>query len=329
MGVLAGLLFESGVVVGFGVVAMLAAVGELAMRARRLQQDGFAREDVVTAIRLGKRARQEELLLDLDRPPLTWLPEGRVRAMFAGLMAMGLGVGGVILVLTLWFSGDEDAPQWGIVVPMVVGCLGIAGFGGLSLLGGVFPTGLERLGVWFRRRVAADVGKTIWNSWMGRLFFKLTRPKKSVPRVSTPHAPTERLVLDAANALVNALPGDVRERLGEVGDVIKRLERKAAALRVRQAELDSALGEAGGLRGHGDDISSPRRAEMIQRLRDARHEATQRLATIVAAMDNVRIGLIQLRAGVATVEEITAELGKAEELSQRIEAELEMLGALE
>ena len=141
LGVLAGLLFESGVVVGFGVVAMLAAVGELAMRARRLQQDGFAREDVVTAIRLGKRARQEELLLDLDRPPLTWLPEGRVRAMFAGLMAMGLGVGGVILVLTLWFSGDEDAPQWGIVVPMVVGCLGIAGFGGLSLLGGAFPRG--------------------------------------------------------------------------------------------------------------------------------------------------------------------------------------------
>ncbi len=46
-------------------------------------------------------------------------------------------------------------------------------------------------------------------------------------------------------------------------------------------------------------------------------------------MDNVRIGLIQLRAGVATVEDITEELGKAEELSYRIEAELEMRVALE
>ena len=79
----------------------------------------------------------------------------------------------------------------------------------------------------------------------------------------------------------------------------------------------------------GSPGNPSRRAEMIQRLRNARHEATQRLATIVAAMDNVRIGLIQLRAGVATVEEISEELGKAEELSHWIEAELEMLDALE
>lgn len=330
LGVLTGLALENDAVVAVGVVTILAVMAELAMRVRRLQQDGFTREDVVTAIRLGKRARQEELLVDFDRPLLTWLPKGRVRAVFAGLMAMGLGVGGVILALILWFSGDEDVRRWWwLVFSVVVGALGIAGFGGLSLLGGLFPARLERLGVWFRRRVAADIGKTTWNSWVGRLFFKLTRPRTSVPRVSAPHAPTERLVLDAADALVNALPGDVRERLGGVSDVIKRLERKAAALRARQAELDSALAEAGDLRGHGDAVSSPRRAEMIQRLQDARHEATQRLATIVAAMDNVRIGLIQLRAGVATVEEITEELGKAEELSQRIEAELEMLDALE
>ena len=79
----------------------------------------------------------------------------------------------------------------------------------------------------------------------------------------------------------------------------------------------------------GSPGNPSRRAEMIQRLRNARHEATQRLATIVAAMDNVRIGLIQLCAGVATVEEISEELGKAEELSHWIEAELEMLDALE
>ena len=80
------------------------------------------------------------------------------------------------------------------------------------------------------------------------------------------------------------------------------------------------------LRGESNLESGRRR--LIDDLTRARDASRDRLSTVLEAMENVRIGLLRLRAGLATEEQVTAELGRAEDLSHQIEAELEMQDAL-
>lgn len=67
-----------------------------------------------------------------------------------------------------------------------------------------------------------------------------------------------------------------------------------------------------------------RRAQLIGDLRDAQQRAPQPLGTVVAAMENVRIGLLRRRGGVGTADSITTELDAAAEIGRRIEAEMEV-----
>lgn len=54
-----------------------------------------------------------------------------------------------------------------------------------------------------------------------------------------------------------------------------------------------------------------------------------RLATAVAALENLRLGLLRLRAGAGSIDDLTADLEAAEGIVRRIDAELEVAGVLE
>ncbi len=127
----------------------------------------------------------------------------------------------------------------------------------------------------------------IWASKFGRTFFKIAGFGMKPPRrPAVPSADATELVLgQAAVDIFDALPSEARQRLPEVPGVIRRLEHDAEVLRRR--------GETG-----------------------------ERLATAVAALENVRLSLLRLHAGTASVDDLTADLSRAQRIGRSIDAEI-------
>ncbi len=129
----------------------------------------------------------------------------------------------------------------------------------------------------------------IWAGRFGRRFFKIAGYGLKPPaRPALPSADRTEVVLGRSVAeLYEALPPEERRQFSEVPQVIRRLERDAESLRRR--------GDQG-----------------------------ERLASAVAALENLRLGMLRLRAGTGTVSDLTADLSRARELGDRIDAELEV-----
>jgi serine/threonine-protein kinase len=100
---------------------------------------------------------------------------------------------------------------------------------------------------------------------------------------------TEMALGEAAAQLFAALPKVQRERLGDVPAVVGRLEADALALRERMNEPGVA----------------------------------ERLATAVAALETLRIDLLRLHAGNASLDELTQDLEAARHVGEDIDAEVE------
>jgi serine/threonine protein kinase len=138
---------------------------------------------------------------------------------------------------------------------------------------------------WARR--ISGAWNRIWASKFGRLFFKVSSiGMRETERPVLPSSDATEFVLGrAATEIYQDLPSDVQQRLSDVPHVVQKLERDAEALRRR--------GDTG-----------------------------KRLATTVAALENVRLGLLRVRAGVGSVDDLTDDLQRAQEIGERIDAEL-------
>jgi len=151
-------------------------------------------------------------------------------------------------------------------------------------------------GKWIRR--LNNVWHRIWAGKVGRGFFKLAGIglRKSERRAIASADPTELVLGRSVLAAWEALPATEREAVKDVPAVVERLEREAEVLR--------AQGRSG-----------------------------ERLAETVAALENVRLALLKLRAGAGTVGELTLWLERARDIGeyvdQRIEAEREVKGLLD
>ncbi|MGD8726537.1 MAG: serine/threonine-protein kinase [Gemmatimonadales bacterium] len=138
----------------------------------------------------------------------------------------------------------------------------------------------------FMRRING-LWNRLWAGKFGRFFFRVagTGMKKPKRRALPSSDATEIVLGRAANELFADLPSEVRHRMPEVPEVIGRLERDAERLRAR--------GDAG-----------------------------EQLETAVAALENVRLGLLKVKAGVGTMEDLTLDLERANEIGDKIDAEL-------
>jgi hypothetical protein len=127
----------------------------------------------------------------------------------------------------------------------------------------------------------------LWAGRFGRIFFKVAgvgiRPPK---RQALPSADATEIVLGrAAVDVFNSLPPDVRERFPDAPSLIHRLEHRAEALRLQGA-------------------------------------AESELTVTVAALENVRLGMLRLRAGAATLDDLTLYLERARDIGERVSAEV-------
>jgi eukaryotic-like serine/threonine-protein kinase len=150
-------------------------------------------------------------------------------------------------------------------------------------------------GKWARR--LNNVWHRLWAGRMGRLFFRLAGIGIKAPqRRAIASADATELVLGrSVLAVYEALPEAERAQVPDVPEVVGRLEREAEALR--------AQGRTG-----------------------------ERLAETVAALENVRLSLLKLRAGTGSVGDLTEWLERAREIGayvdRHIDAEREVNDAI-
>ncbi len=193
-------------------------------------------------------------------------------------------------------------------------------------LGWAFLVGLafvpKRLVAWLTSGTPEMAGwlRKLWAGPVGRWFFKLAgiglRKAKALPPADW--QPTEVLLGRAAADLFEQLPQDQRARLGDVPEVIQDLECVATTLRTRRRdELASAIAEVG--EAHG----TARRDELVGELETLKAATEQRLTSAVTALENLRLDLVRLRAGVGHPDDLTGAIEEARAVGEVVDLELE------
>ncbi len=139
---------------------------------------------------------------------------------------------------------------------------------------------------WIRR--LDSLWHRVWAGKFGRWFFGVAGVGIKPPdKPALPSNDATEFVLGrAVVGVYEALPPADRKRLGDVPEVVHQLERQAGLLRA---------GKATG----------------------------EQLTETVAALENVRLALLRLRAGVGSINDLTAYLERAREIGERIDRELE------
>jgi serine/threonine-protein kinase len=145
------------------------------------------------------------------------------------------------------------------------------------------------------RRLWSRIGAPKWwrkllKGRVGKLAFRLGGVGLAGSADALPAAGerTEMALGDAADELFGALPKEQRERIGNVPAVVARLEADALALRERMDDPGVA----------------------------------ERFATVVAALETLRMDLLRLTAGAASPDELTQDLEAARRVGAEIDAEV-------
>src|SRR5512146_1852367 len=145
---------------------------------------------------------------------------------------------------------------------------------------------------------------------------RLGRRLRTPPVVAPRDQHTEVIIADAARDILHALP-DPDRRLVGVEQLLTRLEADAAVLRRRLGALDEAAGHMGA-------AGSTRHEDLARDLESARRAAAERLGTTVSAMENLRLDLLRLRAGIGSTDGLTEDLEAVRELAARVDAAAEL-----
>ena len=205
-----------------------------------------------------------------------------------------------------------------------LGFAAFTGWLGVELVGHALQVGP------FRNRLASFVdgrgmairfAAALWRSPPVRLMLgigRLTVPRRA-KQVDTAaaHRPTESLLATAADEVFAALPALDRAVLAAVPDVVRHLESLAAGLRARKEVLEQALASV------GDAAGSPKRAKLAADLSAERTIVEQRLRAAVEALENLRLDLLRLRAGVGTTGDLTEAIDAARRLGREVDYTLD------
>jgi len=292
---------------------------------QRVLAAGYTLEDIRLALRERAQQQREELAFEsAAEPPLV----ARVIRTLT-FVAFGVAAGSGLLLAVLPWRVD-----WLNLGGIVTGLWTAFGFGSLATVAG----GLIGHAVPGRRIAPKDPLKSlrvrVWGGRLGDWFTRIASlgmDRKALPATSA-HRPTEIAIGIAASALFEALPKETRKGLPDLPDVLRRLEADAQAMRRSVDELNAALASLGqdgpGARSvtlqQGGEGAKASVAVQRNKLRDdltaTRDAAARRLATAVAALENLRLDLLRLKAGAGTVDELSANLTAARRLAGEIDA---------
>ena len=293
-----------GVYPGFATLVLGTTVAPLAYlvgTARRLTLLGFGHRDIGPAFKGELEQAREELAVDRQGGPAAlerWLPRTAKAS------------GGVFVLSTAAFIVMQTFPRFvafglGRLWEWLPAIMGMSG-----ALAAV--TGLCHLAFLQRRRdVDTEFWSRVWMGPIGKLACSLARKSlgNRVLGSAMTHRATELSLGMAAEQLYESLPKEAKRVLGDLPSLLVRLQNDAQLLRAQYDELQEALGDA------GDAASSERYAD-VRAARDVIHS---KLGDAVGALETIRLNLLRLHAGSATVESLTTHLGLAADVSEEVE----------
>ena len=91
------------------------------------------------------------------------------------------------------------------------------------------------------------------------------------------------------------------------------MHKAAADFRRKQSALDESIASVGDVGGNA------KRAEVLAARQAERSRVAERLRSTVEAMENLRLDLLKLRAGVGSAGELTAAIAAAQRISEGID----------
>lgn len=274
-----------------GVVSMLttvaiAPVAFAVVAARKLMMHGYAHADLDAAFATELETVREEA--GVEPPRVSRMLERITRAMAR------IGVRTTAAVVPFALAG-VFVPRFAPVASLLAACAmgtSIATIAWLAVMHG-------------RRDVDVRFWRAAWTGRSGRALFGLARRVRgtapSAPVVT--HRATELSLSLAAEQLYETLPRETRAALGDVPAIVQRLQENAKRLRLQLAQLNETVG------GPPGDVDA------TDALRTERAQVHARLQDTVVALETMRLGLLRLHAGTATVEGLTADLGLASDVS--------------
>jgi hypothetical protein len=167
-----------------------------------------------------------------------------------------------------------------------------------------------------------------WKGKWGKLAARaasLGLKKAERPALGMPHL-TEVALGRATDHLFEALPKASRRELAALPETVRRLEGDAGRLRDSIGKLDDQLAmfERG-----GETLADAERARVAGELRATRQLAAERLATTVAALENIRLDLLRLQIGRTSLDSVTASIDAARRVGDQIADSIAAQAAVE
>jgi hypothetical protein len=158
-------------------------------------------------------------------------------------------------------------------------------------------------------------GGRVLSGSIGKWLFRLAGIGHPAPLTAPGAArPTEVVIGQAAAALFEALDKETRRALGDLPDVVQRLERHARGVRARLADIERTITET---RIASPTLQATRRASLVADLEAAREAVQRRLGQVAEALESIRLGLLRLRVGEGTVEGVTEDLTEARAIGEQ------------
>jgi len=298
-------------------------------RLRRVLAEGYHVDDLHSAMREHQLALAEEIEYERRQSSPLF---NRVMRILLGSSIGGIAIGAylryqLMKVLTQYkfgtglawvvdFARESEFLIFGLLFASLVG-LTISGVA----LGGEFVR------LHLAHRVASRA-IAFWKGKWGKLAARLAsiglkrgdRPALGMPLL------TEVALGRATDHLFEALPKAARRELAALPDTVRRLEGDAGRLRDSIVKLDDQLAvfERG-----GEALGDAERTRVADDLRATRQLAAERLATTVAALENIRLDLLRLQMGSAGIESVTASLDAARRVGDQIAESIAAQAAVE
>ena len=281
----------TGLLVG-AIAGVAANIAPEAAYVRRLLRQGFTLADMREALRMHVIKRREEIELDPVFSPINQ----RALRMIA---IAGLGTAATAtLMLTNHFILPGALNAALVMLDMLTGTVGAAcAIGAL-----VAKPQMKWIRKYGQRRLDFWNGK--WGERLARLAGLGLKRSAIAPSPLAQH--TEIALGRATDALFEALPKPLRRDLKSVPITVRKLETDASALRESLDKFDDVLSRT-------DDAT----------MRSRRDHAAAQLAQTVAALENIRLGLLRLQLGSAPVAQVTEALEAAARIGHEIDLALD------
>ena len=294
-----GISAALGIGEGFAVLvggAAIAPVAFAANAARRLARMGFAHADLAPAFKSELETAREEHAVEhgLGRS-IVEKTLARVASVFGSYSLFAAPLIGIGMQTEHW----HDLAELAIPVTMLTG--------GLSAVAGIIYLGALQ----GRRDIDTEFWARAWQSRLGTFAFAVAKRLRIGPEVNAAmtHRATELSLGMAAEQLYESLPKEIRQSLSDLLPLLARLQRDAQSLRARHDELNDVLTR----------ISTITAADEYEHLRAERALLHEKLRDTVGAMETIRLNLLRLHAGSATVEGVTTHIQIAADISAEVE----------